>query len=235
MSSIHLVEFKDQGCARGSAWQHAWKIEKTMVRVWERAIKQPWSDAANLVRMLPLVSGLPDCRWVDVKEATKEIFITFLLSTSPIWLGSLITFGVDQHRQKTISQYYVVLKNTLRSGEMLIYATAAIAPLFYFALVKSKDKSRDYPSRTSHIVSALLIFMIGTALFGVQRSGVKMDPDFVLPSSLYLYGFAMVVIFLATIYRNWRDVPPEVIRTAETLPVADEEQFTGAAKAHRND
>jgi hypothetical protein len=210
-------------------------FKETAKQFWNWCKDVPFYYGGQLIRTLPLVSGLPDCRLVDYKESCKEIFVSFILSTSPIWLGSLITFGVDPNHKKTWHQYFIVLAETLRSGEMLIYATAAIAPIFYFALVKGRDNTKDYPSRISHIVSALLIFMVGTALFGVQRSGGKMDPDFVLPSSLILYGFAMVVIFLATIYRNWRDIPGEVIRTAETRASADEDDFTTRAMRHRND
>jgi hypothetical protein len=185
------------------------------------------------LKSLPLVSGVPDCRWSDFTETCKEIFVIFLLSTSPIWLGSLIKFGVNPRHPKDFSLYYEALRQTLESGEMLIYATAAIAPIFYFALVKGRDAKRDYPSRISHIVSALLIFMIGTTLFGVQRAGTNIDPDFILPGSLYLYGFAMFVIFLATMYRNWRDVPQAVLHDAETRQGKEEDDFSQRARAHR--
>lgn len=190
-------------------------------------------SGSALMRHMPWISGLPDCRIGDYQEATKEVFVNLILSTSPLWLGSLITFGVDPHHKKTWARYWEVLLQTLRGGELLIYATAAIAPIFYFALVRGRQ-SRDYPSRISHIVSALLIFMVGTTLFGVQRSGVAVDPDFILPSSALLYGFSLVIIFLATLYRNWRDVSPNTIDTAEKQAVNEEDAFVQAAMEHRD-
>src|SRR5438874_389936 len=114
------------------------------------------------IRHLPLVSGLPDCKYYHYIDAAKEVIVNIILSTSPLWLGSLITFSIDTTRSKTLIGYLEVLIKFLADGAMLIYATAAIAPLFYFALTRPRTE-RDFPSRLSHVVFGLLIFMICTA------------------------------------------------------------------------
>jgi hypothetical protein len=190
------------------------------------------STISTIVFHLPLVSGLPKCKGIHYVEAGKEFFVNLILSTSPLWLGSLITFSVDERTEKTFHGYLKVLTGSAAGGEMLIYSTAAIAPIFYFALTKERP-DRDFPSRLSHIVSGLLIFMICTALFGVQRSGVKIDPNFVMPMSLAIYVFALAIIFLATVYRNWRDGAGDVIGAAENKPKSDEDAFVAAAREHR--
>lgn len=166
-------------------------------------------------------------------ESFKEVFVSMLLSTMPLWLGSLITFSVATQHYKTFSGYFSAFVGSVSDGEMLIYATAAIAPMFYFALATT-ERPRDFPGRLSHIICGLLIFMVCTALFGVQRSGVKLNPDFVLPASAVLYFFAIVMIYIATTYRNWRDAAETVIRRAETLPQNEETSFVRAARDHRN-
>ena len=185
-------------------------------------------------RHLPLISGLPDCTYPHVRDAAKEVVVNLILSTSPLWLGSLIIFSVDTERVKTFSGYFAVLTHSLSDGEMLIFATAAIAPMFYFALTPPRS-SRDFPGRISHIMCGLLIFMICTALFGAQRSGVKIDPNFILPGSLIIYSFAIFMIFVATAYRNWRDFSDEIIHEAEQITKTDEQSFLAAAKEHRNE
>jgi hypothetical protein len=192
-----------------------------------------WKLFLSIVRHLPLVSGLPDCNRFQLRDAVKEVFVNFVLSTSPIWLGSLITFGVDTSKAKTFSEYLNVLIKSVSDGAMLIYATAAIAPLFYFSLTRPKSL-RDFPGRISHIVCALLIFMICTALYGVQQSGVKIDPNFILPSSVFIYALAISMIYIATVYRNWRDTAEEVIGEAETAPRTQERMFVDQAKEHRD-
>jgi hypothetical protein len=184
------------------------------------------------IRHLPFISGLPDCKPYHYIDAAKEVIINFILSTSPLWLGSLIIFGIDTTKPKTLGNYGEVLIKSLGEGAMLIYATAAIAPMFYFALTKTRT-NRDFPSRLSHIVFGLLIFMICAALFGVQQSGIKVDPNFVLPSSIIIYLTAILIIFIATVYRNWRDASDEFIKAAENQPRETENAFVRNALSHR--
>jgi hypothetical protein len=186
----------------------------------------------SCVNHLPLVSGLPECKPDHYVEAVKEVIVNLILSTSPLWLGSLITFSIDTTTPKTISGYRAVFTQNLQNGATLIYATAAISPMFYFSLVRTKTE-RDFPSRLSHNVFGLLIFMVCTALFGVQQSGVKIDPNFVLPSSIIIYLAAIFMIFIATVYRNWRDTSDEFIKAAENQPRVAENDFVQRALSHR--
>src|SRR5579864_5428060 len=156
------------------------------------------------VRRLPLFSGLPDCKYYHYRDAVKELVVNLIFSTSPLWLGSLITFSINTTMPKTFGSYCAILGKSVADGTMLIYDTAAIAPMFYIALTTPKA-SRDFPSRLSHIVLGFLIFMVCMVLFGVQRSGTTLDPNFILPVSIVIYLSALVMIFVATIYRNWRD------------------------------
>ncbi len=206
-----------------------WHLRKQSMREILRHIK-----IASIwwIRHVPLISGLPDCKLQHCTDAAKEVFVNLLLSTSPLWLGSLITFSINTGTPKTLSGYGEVLLKSLSHGAMLIYATAAISPIFYFALTRPRN-DKDFPSRLSHVVFGLLIFMICTALFGVQRSGVKIDPNFVLPGSIIIYSFSTAIIFVATIYRNWRDASEEFIRAAENEPRAIEQAFVQSALSHR--
>src|SRR5258707_1582433 len=121
------------------------------------------------VRHSAVIGGLPRCKDRHFRDATKETVIRFILSTSPLWLGSLIVFGVDTGEGKTFSGYLKVLVASFSKGELLIFATSAVAPIFFFALTPPKY-TRDFPGRLSHVVCGLLVFMICTALFGAQRS-----------------------------------------------------------------
>jgi hypothetical protein len=184
------------------------------------------------VRRLPLISGLPDCNYYHVRDAVKEVMVNLILSTSPLWLGSLITFSIDSKIPKTFGAYLDVLLRSLADGTMLLYATAAIAPMFYFALTTPKA-ARDFPSRLSHIILGFLIFMVCMVLFGVQRSGVTIDPAFILPVSVVIYISALAMIFIATVYRNWRDASDDVLKAAETQSRATEQAFVESAQRHR--
>jgi hypothetical protein len=57
-----------------------------------RAIRMMFVSCVN---HLPLVGGLPECKPVHYVDAAKEVIVNIILSTSPLWLGSLVTFSVD--------------------------------------------------------------------------------------------------------------------------------------------
>lgn len=94
----------------------------------------------SCVNHLPLVSGLPECKPDHYIEAVKEVIVNLILSTSPLWLGSLITFSIDTTTPKTISGYRAVFTQNLQNGAMLIYATAAISPMFIFPWLGQKRR-----------------------------------------------------------------------------------------------
>lgn len=146
--------------------------------------------------------------------------------------ASLITFSIDTATPKTFGAYWAILGKSVADGTMLIYATAAIAPMFYFALTMLKT-TRDFPSRLSHIVLGFFIFMVCMVLFGVQRSGATLDPKVILPVSIVIYLSALMMIFVATIYRNWRDASDEIIRAAESRSRETEQAFVESAMRHR--
>lgn len=194
----------------------------------------------RLVRRLPIISGLRDCTWRDHREACKEVAVNFVLSTSPLWLGSLIVYAIDPKMDLSLSGYLRVALRAMSDGELLLFATSAIAPIFYFSLTPPTSKERDYPSRLSHIVSSLLIFMICVALFGAQRAGGKLNPTLIFPMSVYVYVFALTIIYIATVYRNYRDYREEIgEKFAEDFDPSDEQQqedaFLRKVKEHRSE
>jgi hypothetical protein len=191
--------------------------------------------AVWVIERTPLISGLPNCSYNHFRDATKETFVKLILSTSPLWLGSLIVFGVGK-TEKTTEAYLNILNSSVSKGEMLLFATSAIAPIFFFALTPPKH-DRDFPGRLSHIVCGLLIFMICTALFGAQRAGANIDPNFIRPGSVIMFGFATFMIFVATVYKNWRDQAPEKLKLSEDLILGrkDEADFLARAKERSGD
>jgi len=202
--------------------------------------KQPnraFAFVQALIRRLPIVSGFADCNTQNHREACKEFAVNLVLSTSPLWLGSLIVFSLDPRAENTLASYGRFLLGSMSDGELLIYATAAITPLFYFSLTPAISKDRDYPSRLSHIVSGLLIFMICSALFGAQRAGGKMQPTLIFPMSVCLYLFALVIIYIATVYRNYRDYREAVGEqyAASFDPGQSEEEFLKRVRKHRGE
>jgi len=155
------------------------------------------------IRFLPLVGGLADCRRRDHREGLPEFCITTFLSTTPIWLGSFIVFAGKKQIEKNVQNLSLVFKESIYEGELLLYSTAVLAPIFYLTL-RDDTNGRGFPRRLSVVVCSILTMLIAAGLFSAGISGQWLDPQIVFPTSLATYGFALVIFYLTLIYRNLR-------------------------------
>jgi len=87
----------------------------------------PWS-IKRFCRHVPLIGGLADARWRDHREAIKELGVNILISTAPIWLGCIFLLLSQKF---AMSMGEVIIRN-VENGELFIYATSIVAPLYYF-------------------------------------------------------------------------------------------------------
>jgi len=154
----------------------------------------------NTLRKLPLIGGLIDCRWIDHIEAFKEFFINLVFSAMPIWLGGMIIYAMDKSIEKSLWKAVV---NTFFQGELFMYAAAMVAPIMYMAL-KPEKNAPNFPGQIGHIVIISLIGVTSAVFFALQRTGVWLDMQFIFPMSVFLYISSLFLLYLATVYRNYR-------------------------------
>lgn len=166
----------------------------------------------NITRRLPLFGGLADCRLGDHVEAGREFLTNFIFSTLPIWLGGLLILALDRDTEKSVTALIISMTGTVRGGELFMYSTAMVAPIVYMAL-KPERGMPNFPGQMGHIAFIVIIALISTAFFAVQRAGVWMDEQFVFPLSVVLYVFSLFLLYLAMVYRNYRlTAAPDVVR-----------------------
>lgn len=163
----------------------------------------------KIIRAIPLIDGLPDLEWEHFKSATKELFFTVLLSTSPLWIGafaaSLISAGTSQSDNVEIfALFWKNLKASINTGALIIYSAALIAPVIYIASQEAKGTSttKVFPSRTWHIVFALVIQIVGCVYFVIQSLGLNMNQRFAFDFSIYLFPFTLALLQIAFCYKN---------------------------------
>ena len=72
------------------------------------------------LRSIPLVGPLFDTTLNDHKEAITEVVISVVLSTTPIWLGSILLLA-DKGKSATFLEY---LNQNVREGELLLLCSA---------------------------------------------------------------------------------------------------------------
>lgn len=151
----------------------------------------------------PLLGSIFDARLRDHKEAAGELLLSAILSSVPIWLGSLILQSIDS----TGRSVYDHAIDTIRGGELFLLSTSFVAPLFYFIL-KDHQKGGQFPHQSSLISLSSLIILVCGAFFaiiragGINASGLKLNIDFIFSASVYIFFIAVIITYLAHVYKN---------------------------------
>jgi hypothetical protein len=157
-------------------------------------------------RHLPVIGGLVDARWRDHREALKEVGVNVLLSTAPIWLGCLFLL---LFQTSGMSLGDVIIRN-VENGELFIYATSILAPLYYF-IFKDSEGNQKFPNAGSFMLISAIVLLVGGCGFAVTRLGAVLGTNFrwddvtLFAFSLTLYVISVLIVYLAHVYRNWRE------------------------------
>lgn len=159
---------------------------------------------SRLVRKIPLVSGLPDCTIADHRDAAIEFFLTLVWSTLPIWLGTLVVYVLKNAPANTWSG---ALYSNIGSGELFLYSTSALAPVFYMAL-HDKPGVGEFPSKKIHIAIVSVIMVICGAFFALLRANIELREQLLFHFSTYMYPAALILLYLATVYHHARHGNP---------------------------
>jgi hypothetical protein len=178
----------------------------------------------DFVRKAPLLGGLVDCDGSDHWEALGQTFVLLLFSTVPIWLGSLIVYGSG--KILAAAAFKDAIHGSIANGELLIYCTALLAPIFWVSLANLPGV-RAFTNKTSHIVLIVLIDFLAGAFFGLISASKPLNDTFIFQSSAFLFGFSIVLLYLGTVYHVSRIAkPPREFKRQET-------DFTKAVGQHR--
>jgi hypothetical protein len=160
----------------------------------------------SFCRGLPLIGGLADARRRDHREAVKEVGVNILLSTAPIWLGCIFLWAFQKF---AMSPGAIIIRN-VENGELFIYSTSIVAPLYYF-IFKESEGNQKFPNAGSFMLISAIVLLVGGCGFAVTRLGTVLGTDFrwdkvkLFVFSAILYVIAIIVVYLAHVYRNWRE------------------------------
>ena len=169
------------------------------------------------IRSIPLVGPTCDTNLQDHKEALIEVVISVLFATIPIWLVSILLSTTNPED----SSFVGYLSQNLKDGEVLLLCSALIGPLLYFVFVRSRGMP-DFPAARSLMLLTVLILVVSVSLFTLERadhlfgSGKGVDEDSILWWSSIAFGCAVVVLYFATCYRNYRQADATIRQKAET-------------------
>jgi hypothetical protein len=183
-----------------------------------------WNKFRELVRRIPLLSGLADCDAGDHWEALGETCIVLIFSTTPIWLGAIIIYATGDDMSWTA--YKAALYGPVAKGELFMYCTALLAPLFWVALTDPPG-DREFPSKVSHMVLIGLINAVAAVCFALMAAGKHLNPIFTVRGSGYMFKASIVLLYLGTVYRV------SLAADARAEFKRQEADFTTALREHR--
>lgn len=179
----------------------------------------------NHLRWFPLLGGLVDCSVDDHRESIGQMVVITALSTSPLWLASLMVFGSGA--SLNMAAFWGALQDPISHGELYMYCTTLLAPIFWIALVEPRGARREFPSRVSHMFLIAIIDLISAMCFGALISGRIMNHRFTLLMSISLFAFSLALLYIGTVY-HIHQVP--MVRDSLT---AQERQFSDELRRHR--
>lgn len=158
------------------------------------------------LRHIPLFGPLVDVRAKDHSEAAIEIGPGLFLSTAPIWFGAFLVLVFKRPHHP----WFELLYDNIQSGEFCLYATAMLGPLYYFIFRDYKETpGQKFPSGRSFMFVAAIVLLLSSGLFAAQKAaeGTKgtehLDHPFIVSASLVLYGVAILIVYVAHVYKNF--------------------------------
>lgn len=174
------------------------------------------------LRKFPVLGPLIDVRARNHAEAILEIGVNIGLSTIPVWLGAVIMLA-DKNTSNDWWDHIIV---NVYKGELFIYATALLGPLFYFIFKEYKDFPK-FPSARFFMISSVLILAVSVALFAVQRTeafaeGLNLDRSYIFSLSWKVYICSVCIVYLAYVYKNLAETGAAHIGGAITREFVDE-------------
>lgn len=173
---------------------------------------------------MPLLGPLADCDGSDHLTSLEQTGIVLFASTTPIWLGTLLIYATGT--QDGYLGWRNAFFSTMWNGELFMYCTALLSPIFWMALVDPPG-AKAFPSKISHMVLIGFTYLVSAAFFGVITSGAKVHKFFTFRFSVALFIFSVLLLYLGTLYHASRLPDP-----AEAFK-QDERAFTKSYGEHR--
>jgi len=157
---------------------------------------------------IPLVSGLLECKRRDHWYALQEFFVIIIFSTVPIWVGGFVVYLSSKLSKMTYIESIII---NISNGELFLYSAAILAPIFYIALIDYPG-TKIFPNRLSHIGSIVIVLVLSSVAFGLQRMGIKLLDSLIFKTSCIFFIITLVFFYIALVYKNRRfpDISEEI-------------------------
>ena len=157
------------------------------------------SSIMAFLEKIPVFGGLVNCNCENHTEAIKELLSTLSIALSPIYLGAFVFFCMD----KDNIGYWAILNKALQNGELMIYCTSLLAPVYYMAM-SDRYPMTVFPKKLSSIIIATIILMFTIAVFVIQRGGFLFNETVRYHISIGFFIASLVILYVNMVYDKSR-------------------------------
>lgn len=146
---------------------------------------------------LSIINGLMSSKWKYHRKALTEVGVTALVSFFPLTASALTLFLMNSEAGSDTARLFGSLAEVVSRGELVVYASSIIAPVFYLCL-------REPPviGKISQFIMALIIFLLCCVMYTLNYSGVVKNVEFLVDLSYALIAFAIFVWYISTLFRE---------------------------------
>lgn len=194
---------------------------------------------------IPFLTPLLRLKWSSHKKALKEVGISGVLSTLPIWLGGILG-GMIAKAKSTQADFFGVafdnMSEFVSQGELYMLAVATLAPIFYIGSSLEKggagsnqngagsvNKSAwPFPQSDIHRFFVALFIAVAAVVFFYMRKENLSGTGYVMTVSLFFYAISLVMIYAATAQNEERTSFQPFVDSAD-----DEKDFRDDYASHR--
>lgn len=180
------------------------------VRQWPAVIRHGFSK-------VPLIGPLFYCGWKDHAACLKEISISLAFATGTFWLTAIFLLSLKASDQLN---YFQLLHSTVKNGELFIFAVGFLGPILLIT-AEDPDSARPFPGRTWHIFAFIILGFLAAGFHSQiksaqfeERVGI-FNEDFLLHASMLIGAAAIVLRYLAVLYRKSTFAPKKELKDPE--------------------
>lgn len=167
----------------------------------------------------PVLGHLVYCKWPQHRAAAREMFIITAFATATFWLTAIFLMSSQAARA---NGYVSTVVSTVKSGELFIFAVGFLGPILLTALEDPKD-AREFPGRLWHVFALIVIGLVATGYHSQIKAGLLKgsalggaDQEFLFEISYWIALAAVVLRYLAIVYRKSTFIPEDEIKKPET-------------------
>lgn len=154
----------------------------------------------------------------DYREALRELSISLVISTMPVWLGMLIIWSRSSN---------VDIWSVIQHGELFMYASAVVAPVLYIVARDRYSNRSGFPGKVSFMIAVIVVAMTSAGFYTMNLIEAQNFPRKVIILSAIIFFISVCVNYLALVFNNTFTPNP----TAEMQ--AQEDNFNEKFMEHR--